>query len=353
MNQTGSPRVTVLMPVYNGEKYLVEAVDSILGQTYKDFEFLIINDGSTDKTVEIVQSYNDPRIRLVNNDENLQLAAALHRGLQLTGSEYIARMDCDDISFPERLSAQVDYLDNHPDVGALGSGFQIIDGDGKKIGAPVRFPSEHGFLRWSLPFYSPIAHPTVLMRRPLLIEAGGYLSEVISGREKYSGEDYDLWRRLSKITRLANLRRPMIYLRKHGKNVTRIYLDEHLKNTEKISCLILSDALNEDVPIELARLLHKQKHESARDAVRAGNLIHRLYRSCIGGNELSDHEKHLVRKDAAMRLFNTGRPFVKNFDVWKIMLWAIFLNPCLAAESVKGMALSLFNKTAVPRIDGA
>jgi len=115
------PKVTVLMPVYNGEKYLNEAIDSILGQTFKDFKFLIINDGSTDGTADILKSYKDSRIKVTNNEKNIGLTKSLNKGLKMAKSEYIARMDADDISLPTRLQKQVEFMDSHPKVGVCGT----------------------------------------------------------------------------------------------------------------------------------------------------------------------------------------------------------------------------------------
>jgi glycosyltransferase involved in cell wall biosynthesis len=106
-------KISILMPVYNGEKYLREAIDSILNQTFTDFEFLIVDDGSTDNSVEIINSYQNSRINLVKNDKNEGLVYTLNRGLSLAKGEYIARMDCDDISLPERLKKQIDFLDSN------------------------------------------------------------------------------------------------------------------------------------------------------------------------------------------------------------------------------------------------
>lgn len=110
------PLFSVLMPVYNGEKYLREAIDSILEQTLTDFEFLIIDDGSKDNSVQIINSYNDPRIRLVKNETNLGISKTLNRGIEMASAEFIARMDADDISYPARLQKQYDYLIKHPRV---------------------------------------------------------------------------------------------------------------------------------------------------------------------------------------------------------------------------------------------
>ena len=116
-----SSSVTVLMPVYNGAAFLPESIDSILSQTYKDFEFLIINDGSTDDSEKIILSYDDPRIKYLKNDVNLGVIGTLNRGLEIIKTKYIIRMDADDLALPYRIQVQVDYMDKHPDIVLSGS----------------------------------------------------------------------------------------------------------------------------------------------------------------------------------------------------------------------------------------
>jgi glycosyltransferase involved in cell wall biosynthesis len=121
MNNKISPKISVVMPVYNGKEYLALAVESILRQTFADFEFIIINDGSTDNSADIAASYEDPRIKLLHNDKNLGLIPSFNRGLENSRGEYIARMDADDIAFPDRFKKQVAFLDDHPDIALCGS----------------------------------------------------------------------------------------------------------------------------------------------------------------------------------------------------------------------------------------
>ncbi len=127
-----NPKVTVLMPVYNAEKYLKTAIESILKQTFSDFELLIINDGSTDGSEEIIRSFNDKRIRLFNNEQNLGIIKTLNKGLNLAKGEYIIRMDADDISLPDRLELQVKYMEENPGIGISGTQARIF-GDTKKF----------------------------------------------------------------------------------------------------------------------------------------------------------------------------------------------------------------------------
>ena len=198
-------RVTVLMAVYNGEKYLREAIDSILCQTFGDFEFLIIDDGSTDKSVEIVKSYNDQRINLALNEQNLGLAASLNKGIKLARGEYIARMDHDDISMPERLEKQVGFLDLNHDIGACGSWIETF-GDGKP--QVCKYSTEPDVIKAKLFFFNTIAHPTVMIRKDLLLENKLYFIP-----EYKRAQDFDFWQRCSFCFNIANIAKVLVKYR--------------------------------------------------------------------------------------------------------------------------------------------
>ena len=157
------PKVTVLMPVYNGEKYLEEAIDSVLAQTLPDFEFLIIDDGSTDKTPQILKSYTDTRLRLFHQN-NRGLTRSLNKGIQFSGGEYVARMDADDIALPERLEKQVKFLDEHPEIGVVGSFHCEVSASLQKS-IVKKFPTEDSAIRKTLIKENPFSHPTVIMRK--------------------------------------------------------------------------------------------------------------------------------------------------------------------------------------------
>ncbi|HDL01964.1 MAG TPA: glycosyltransferase, partial [candidate division Zixibacteria bacterium] len=181
-----SPKVTVLMSVYNDERYLSESVDSILNQTYKDFEFLIINDGSTDRSREILESYSDPRIRLVRNDGNIGLTRSLNKGLALAMGEYIARMDADDISLPERLEKQVGFLDADSSVGVLGINSLLIDEDGNVL-EKLQRPVTHDSIMAEMLTENRFVHSSVMLRKKLL-KMSGYYDEKLD-----MAQDYELF----------------------------------------------------------------------------------------------------------------------------------------------------------------
>ncbi len=158
-------KVTILMPVYNGEKYLKEALESILNQTFTNFEFLIINDASTDNSKNIINSFNDHRIKLIENKENLGLTKSLNKGISISQSEYIARMDADDISLPKRLGIQVKFMDKHPEIGAVGTWAKIIGDKNKKH---IKTYSNFEKIKAVSFFKNIIVHPSVRIGRKLI-----------------------------------------------------------------------------------------------------------------------------------------------------------------------------------------
>jgi glycosyltransferase involved in cell wall biosynthesis len=209
--------VSIIMPVYNAAAYLAEAVDSILAQTYRDFQFVIVNDGSTDRSPAILERYaqRDNRIKLISRP-NTGIVGALNDALAEATGQYVARMDADDVSEPNRLAVQVDFLDKHPDVVAVGSRVVGIDPCGCEL-----FHSEHKLshdeidaellngVGWAL------VHPAVVMRRDVVRQLGGY-------RKQWQWvEDLDLFLRLAEIGRLANVGEFLLNYRQHTESVNR------------------------------------------------------------------------------------------------------------------------------------
>jgi hypothetical protein len=213
------PKITVLMPVYNGEPYLREAMDSILTQTFRNFEFLIIDDGSTDASADIIRSYKDFRIRLECNGKNLGLIPTLNNGLELARGEYIARMDCDDISLPERLAVQVNAMDEKKTWGACGAWIRFFDGSGEGLVQP--YSTDPDTLICELLFNSPMAHPSVIFRREL------FRTLCLRYDESYkNAEDYELWYRVSRHTILSNIPKVLLLYRSHSQQVGRKHYRE-------------------------------------------------------------------------------------------------------------------------------
>lgn len=209
----GPPQVSVVIPVWNGERYLREAIESVLSQDLGSFELVVVDDGSTDGTSAILKEYaNDSRVR-VHRQANQGLVAALNAGIQLARSGYIARLDADDISMPGRLTAQLRHLESHPEVLAIGGAIELIDAEGHKIGRrnyPVgRHEATSGMLKGCT-----LAHPAVMMRKDAVLKVGGYRACF------QHAEDYDLWLRFIERGPVDNLAEVMIKYRIHPEGVT-------------------------------------------------------------------------------------------------------------------------------------
>ncbi|MBI3160554.1 MAG: glycosyltransferase family 2 protein [Chloroflexi bacterium] len=201
------PEITVLMSVHNGAATLPEALAGALAQTWRDFELLVIDDGSTDATPEMLSRFTDPRLRVVRNERNLGLTASLNRGLALAQGEYIARMDADDISLPERLARQVRFMKSHPEVAVCGTWVQTF-GEREEV---WRFPSKHEELRCEMLFENVLAHGSVMLRCAAL-EA----HDLRYDERLVRAQDYDLWARLSRHAALANLPEVLLRYRLHA-----------------------------------------------------------------------------------------------------------------------------------------
>lgn len=206
-------KVSVLMSVYNGEKHLREAIDSILDQTYEDFEFIIVNDGSTDSSEEIIQGYDDIRIKYLKR-ENGGLSAALNTGLSSAKGDYIARMDADDIALRDRLEKQLAYMEEHPNIVALGAGITYIEEGGDTIFSYVnRMTSDE--IRENIYQMCPIAHPTVIYRRDVALKCGGYYEKI---RQYF--EDHLLFKKMLKYGDLYNMQEPLLKYRLVSTSIT-------------------------------------------------------------------------------------------------------------------------------------
>lgn len=207
-----NPLVTVLLPVYNGEKYLHDALQSIVDQHFKDFELLIVDDGSTDRSSEIIGSFRDSRIRVLKNSQRLKLSGALNRGIIEAKGTYIARMDADDIALPERLTRQVDYLEKYSEIGLCGTWVEKFGQGGSSV---ITYPDSPERVRAYSLFDCPFAHPTVMFRRKLfsshnLSYDGSY----------YPTEDYELWARALACFPAINLPKVLLRYRVHGQSMT-------------------------------------------------------------------------------------------------------------------------------------
>lgn len=268
-----NPKISVLMPVYNAEAFVERSVQSILNQTWRDFEFLIIDDGSTDNSFSILQRWAkaDSRIRLLQNERNLGLVASLNRGCKAARGEYVARMDADDASRPNRLAVQVEYMDRHPEIGICG-GQTLRHIAGRQH--PGRYPLSSDECDVILLFHSCFAHPTVMMRRALF--DGGEFAYDDQFRQV---EDYDLWVRMMTTIRGANVPETLLdyYTHENQESGTNYRAVSARRNSvrERVVCALVPDATVEELELH-HRVSFPQDPFDAEMLMRAERWLLRL-----------------------------------------------------------------------------
>lgn len=254
MSNQNLPLVSVIMPVFNGERYVRAAVESILGQSFTDYELIIINDGSTDGSDEILQKYASIEGRVVYgvHEQNRGLVAVLNEGLEIAKGEFIARMDADDISLPERLERQVEFLKQTPHVGVVGTQMNILDASGVKTGQ-FQVPLEHNRIIWSLMFGRSFAHPSIMLRKSLFEKTGGYNSDF------HVTEDQELWMRLAWLTQFANLPQILVNYRSHSLSVSRQKADLQKRQILTLRRQLSSQILGREIPVETLEFLRQSQ----------------------------------------------------------------------------------------------
>lgn len=222
MNET-SPKISVIMPVYNAGKFLRQAIDSVLQQSFANFELIIINDGSTDDSEKTILNYSDKRIRHFNQ-ANQGLIATLNHLISEAKGLYIARMDQDDVSFPERLKIQSEFLAAHPSIGLVGSWVQVVDRNNDLLGT-IKYPVAHDFIRANLALRTCFAHGSIMMRHSL---------NPVYNRDFLHAEDYELWCRLALQTQMANIPRILYQWRFHPASTSSVSSQNQKSTAKKI-----------------------------------------------------------------------------------------------------------------------
>lgn len=257
-----APRVSVITTVYNGERFLAEAIESILVQTFTAFEYILVDDASTDRSPHILQAYaaRDRRLVLVRNPANLQISASLNRGLHLARGEYVAILDQDDLAHPERLSRQVAFLDAQAGIGVLGTQIQRIDADGRRL-RPVTFPTSPELSRWRILFGSPCQHSTVMLRRCLALQAGGYPPRL------WWAADYNLLASLLRCTGITNLADTLGSLRCHPDQTSMLFSQAQKGQVWLLMHAMLVERLGLRLPLDqIGRLYHALRQQRLDDA---------------------------------------------------------------------------------------
>ena len=319
-----NPKVTVLMSVYNGEKYIQEAIDSILGQTFKDFEFLIINDGSTDKTGEILESYNDPRIKIINNEKNIGLTKSLNKGLELATGKYIARQDADDISMPQRLEKEVEFLEQNRNVGLVGTDYLFINEKGKVVHI-VKCLNGSRELKAKLLKGNQFGHGSVMLRRECIEKVGTY-------REEFKfAQDYDFCLRIAEAYDVANIPEPLYKWR---------------INIESVS--VKKKSL-QDKYASLAIELAKERRQSGKDKLQSLNKeeIDKFLDKLISDTRIQDKRKIAEGYCFWSRVLFSGKDYTGAFKLLFKSLVSYPLNKETWVLAFKDSAILLFPKSVI------
>jgi glycosyltransferase involved in cell wall biosynthesis len=223
------PLISVIIPIYNSESYVGEALESIINQAYKNLEIILVDDGSTDKSLVIVEKYaeSDKRIVILRNGNNSGIVVSLNKGISYCHGKYVARMDSDDWSFPYRISKQVEFLEKNPDVVICGGSIEIVDVNMKHLNYRL-YPLTDKKVRSVIFMFSPYAHPSVMYRAEAVRKAGLYDNSFLWA------EDYDLYFRLGMIGKFSNLHEPLLKLRTHKNSVSQT----RLKKQELMTLLV-------------------------------------------------------------------------------------------------------------------
>lgn len=285
------------MPVFNAEEYIHDAIQSILKQTFKDFEFLIIDDRSTDFSQDIVKSFNDSRITLLQNQVNMGVASTLNKGIALAKGEYIARMDADDISAPTRLAKQVALMDSKKKLGICGAWVQTIDPRGK--GHRIRFPADSRTIRAYILFDNPLNHPVVMMRRRWIIK-----HNLLYDPSCPAAQDYELWSRCASCFDIENIKMDLLNWRINPSGVTHKSFKKSNETVLKIQKNEL-DKLNIKADNQLLNFHRRVGNscglKSIKELQKARLWLEQLIRK---NDDIEHYPKDGLRRASAMVWFN-------------------------------------------------
>jgi glycosyltransferase involved in cell wall biosynthesis len=284
------------------------AIESILQQTFGDFELIIIDDGSTDNSIKIIETFKDNRIKLIKNNENLKLIKTLNIGLKLAKGKYIARMDSDDIAHKERFKKQIDFLENNPNISVLGTGFEVIDNPEKK----VMYDKNHNDIKWKQLYECHILHPSVMIRRSVIIENNYYFDEKFP-----HCEDYELWTRISRKNQLANLKENLMFYREWEDNISHRH-----KETQERNSIIVRKNIFKWIGVELNEMeINLFRELSYHNYLAEINIVKTLLEKIYISNKSSNYfpQSFLKKKIKYIWLhfnINKQKNSLKNFLIY-------------------------------------
>ena len=292
------PRVSVITPVRDGESFLGEAIGSVLSQTFGDFEYIVVDDASTDRTPDIIGRFArmDPRLVPCRNASSLRHSGSLNRALALARGEFVAILDADDIAMPERLERQVAYLDAHPEVGAVGAQVVLVDAGGNRL-QEMDFPTTPALARWRILYGTPLLHSAATMRRALVEQVGGY-----SVHHRYA-TDFELFSRLVEVTRLANLPEFLVAYRRNPGQISAVSWRPQLGEVVLLIHAMLAGRLGLRVGLDgialLFRAVRGGELPDEKALLGTAELLGRIHARYEDVEPLDDERRQAVRQSCA------------------------------------------------------
>lgn len=314
------PLVSVLLPVYNGAEFLQGGIESILSQSYRNIELIIINDGSSDDSAKIISTFKDPRIRVYHQD-NQGLAATLNRTINLAKGEYLARQDQDDLSFPQRIERQVRFLDTHPNCGMVGGWAEIWVGNVKSE-RTHRHPTESPHLKYDLLFDNPFVHSSVMLRKSVCETVGLYSTD----KSRQPPEDYELWSRVARHFEVANIPEVLLVYREVPGSMSRVGISPFLERVINISVENLLWATGRKDPdrdvTDLAALNHAAyQRVSPRPSLRKLSRI--LFEAAEKLSDAHSSPSNALRESAQLRFADIRHHYLRHTRArglrWKLV----------------------------------
>jgi len=331
------PKVSVIMPAYNAEKYIRRAIESILSQTYTDYEFIIINDGSVDNTKNIILSFQDDRIVYLENKKNSGIVITLNRGLDYATGEYIARMDADDIAIDTRFEKQVKYLDKNKNVGVLGTGICIF---GEEIEEQkCLYTTDSKQLKAELIFNSCVAHPTVMMRKTVLQQ-----NKLEYDLKFLGAEDYYLWWNVAKVSNIATLPEVLLKYRIHGEQITKKKDEQYYEMMNKLMEIRFED-IGFDGAKEEKKMFMKYCLGEYESYTEEGL---KTFVDCLNHIRLHNKKNRYFDQKKLMKIFDLAVIYALNNSVLnkndrrKVYLYAVKEGLFIASMRIKVMYHRLF-----------
>lgn len=307
MTRQATPTVSIILPTYNCTEYVGEAIESMLRQSFTEFELIVIDDGSKDDTLSAVRRYDDPRMQ-VHSQSNRGLAATLNRGIGLARGRYIARQDQDDVSLPERLGKQVAYLEAHPNCGLLGTWAEIWQ-ERRRTERAHRHPADNASLKFELLLNNPFVHSSVMIRKAVLERVGGYSTE----SERQPPEDFELWSRIARESDVANLpeflhryREIVGSMSRHGPSP---FLDHLVSISAENVAWASGEPPNHPQVVNIAALAHGARHRLAAkpDFVQMARIFQRAAHVVASGGDKHHFKQKAAEQIAGMRARYLGR----------------------------------------------